>query len=225
MGDFGKIAQILAENDGIITTQQALGAGLTHDHLRGRVDRGEWLRLFRSLYRSASHEFTEAAMVRAVVLAHHGCADSATAAWWHGMLDDLPSPLTVSCEAKPPPLDWPVSVRAVRRKYQPGSVVEVRGLPVTAKPLTALMAAVELDDGTAYLDRWLQTGAVDLADLQRALDDNAGMRGIVEARRLVNRYRPSPCRSPSASHVVSTDASAFGLGSRLDLSLRSIRVA
>ncbi|MBM7366165.1 hypothetical protein [Gordonia hydrophobica] len=185
MGDSGEIANILAANDGIITTAQALTAGLTHDQLRGRVRRREWFRLATRLYRSASHDFTEAAMVRAVVLALHGCADRTTAAWWHGMLETLPSPLTVSCASRPVTLDWAVSLTVVRRRHRSDAIVQVRGLPVTTKPLTALMAAADLPDGSTYLDRWLQTRQVTLADLQRALEAHAGIRGIVEARRLV----------------------------------------
>lgn len=185
VGDSGEIAAILAANDGIITAQQAYTAGLTHDHLRGRVQRGEWLRLARRLYRSASHEFTEAAMVRAVVLAHRARADSTTAAWWHGMVDALPSPLTISCPSRPTATNWPVSVRVLRRRYGPESVTEVRGLPLVTKPVTALTAAVDLPDGSTYLDRWLQTRQVTVRELEQALAHNAGMRGIVEARRLV----------------------------------------
>ncbi|EGD54345.1 type IV toxin-antitoxin system AbiEi family antitoxin domain-containing protein [Gordonia neofelifaecis] len=185
MGDSGEIAAFLAANDGIITTDQALRFGLTHAHIRGRVRRGEWFALARGLYRSAANDFTEAAMVRAVVVAHRGVADRTTAAWWFGMLDDLPGPITLSCRSERPPLRWPVGVHATRRRYRPESLTRVRGLLLTRKPLTALMAAVDLDDGTVFLDRMLQTRQVELRDLERAIDDHPGHRGIAAARRLV----------------------------------------
>ncbi|NLG45174.1 type IV toxin-antitoxin system AbiEi family antitoxin domain-containing protein [Gordonia sp. (in: high G+C Gram-positive bacteria)] len=185
MGDFGDVAAALAAHDGVITTRQALSCGLSRAQIRGREVRGEWIRLSYGLFRSASHDFTEAAMVRAVVIAHNGVADGPTAAWWHGMIATLPVPLTISCVAKPAPIDWPVETRVSRRNLRPEWVTQVRGLRATAKPLTALIAAVELPEGTAFLDRMLQIGQVTLADLERAVDEASGMRGIVEARRLV----------------------------------------
>ena len=185
VGDSGEVAKFLAEHDGVITTKEAMACGLSAAQIRGRVTRGEWLRLAYGLLRSASHEFSESAMVRAVVLAHNGVADSTTAAWWFGMLSDLPIPLTVSCRGRPAAVDWPVEVRVSRRGLRPDQVTEERGLALTTKPLTALIAAVELPDGTAFLDRMLQTGQVDLDDLLKAVDGATGMHGIVEARRLV----------------------------------------
>lgn len=185
VGDSGEVAKFLAAHDGVITTKEAGLCGLSPAQIRGRVKRGEWIRLAHGLMRSASHEFSESAMVRAVVLAHNGVADSTTAAWWFGMLTDLPVPLTLSCAGKPSVVDWPVEVRVSRRGLRPEWVTQERGLAVTTKPLTALIASVELSNGTTFLDRMLQVGQVELADLQKAVDSAAGMHGIVEARRLV----------------------------------------
>ncbi|MGB6246060.1 hypothetical protein [Gordonia sp. (in: high G+C Gram-positive bacteria)] len=185
MGDYGEIAAVLAAHDGVITAGQALAGGLSRARIRGRVMRGEWIRVVPGLFRSASHEFSEAAMVRIVVLAHRGVADGTTAAWWHGMVRTLPTPLTVSCASEPAAVDLPVQVRTSRRSLRPQWLTEVRGLPLTGKPLTALLAAVELPDGSVFLDRMLQVGQVQLAELERVVAEAAGMHGIVEARRLV----------------------------------------
>ncbi|GAA2382291.1 type IV toxin-antitoxin system AbiEi family antitoxin domain-containing protein [Gordonia cholesterolivorans] len=185
MGDTGDVAAYLAAHDGVITATQAIELGLTRRQIQGRIERGEWSGLARGVYRSAANDFTEAAMVRAAVLAHRGVADRTTAAWWHGMVDQLPTHLTLSCRSQAPSLEWPVGVRAVRRVYRPESLTRVRGLSLTHKPLTALMTAVELAEGTAFLDRMLQTRQVRLADLERALTDHAGLVGIREARGLV----------------------------------------
>ncbi|WP_157850994.1 type IV toxin-antitoxin system AbiEi family antitoxin domain-containing protein [Gordonia phthalatica] len=178
VGDTGEVAQFLADHDGVITTKEALACGLSPARIRGRVNRGEWIRLAHGLMRSASHEFSERAMVRAVVLAHNGIADSTTAAWWFGMLSELPVPLTLSCTGKPSVVDWPVEVRVSRRGLRADWVTEERGLAVTTKPLTALIAAVELPEGTTFLDRMLQTGQVELRDLQKAVESAAGMMSI-----------------------------------------------
>ncbi|WP_245569797.1 type IV toxin-antitoxin system AbiEi family antitoxin domain-containing protein [Gordonia shandongensis] len=185
MGDCPEVAAILAACDGVITAAQALGCGLSRTQVRGRVERGEWIRVVPGVFRSASHEYSQAAMVRIVVAAHRGVADGTTAAWWFGMMPDLADPVTVTCRDRPADRDLPVSVRVSRRALRPGAVTRHRGLAVTTVPLTALLAAVELPEGSAFLDRMLQTGRVDLAALEREVADSAGMHGIVEARRLV----------------------------------------
>lgn len=185
MGDSGDVAAFLATHDGIITAPQAYALGLSREEIRGRVARGEWLVPARGIYRSAANDYSEAAMVRMVVLAYRGVADRGTAAWWHGMLTELPVGITLSCRSARTDLPSSVPVRATRRSYDPRDVRLVRDLAVTAKPLTALMTTVDLPDGTAFLDRMLQVGAVDLAGLQRAADDHAGMRGIGMARRIL----------------------------------------
>lgn len=185
MGDIGEVAAFLAAHDGIITTKQAVSCGLTRHLIDGKVRRGEWLRLAPGVFRSAAHDYTETAMVRAVVVAHRGIADGTTAAWWFGMLKELPLPLTLSCLNKPAPIDWPVTVRVSRRKLQPEMVTECRDLALTTKAVTALICAVELPEGSAFLDRMLQVKQVGLDELQHAVVVAAGMHGIVEARRLV----------------------------------------
>lgn len=185
MGDIGAVAAFLAVHDGIITTKQAADRGLTRHHIDGKVRRGEWLRLAPGVFRSSAHDYTETAMVRAVVVAHRGTADGTTAAWWLGMLTQLPMPLTLSCLNKPAPTDWPVDVRVSRRGLRSEMVTQSRDLAVTIKPLTALIAAVELPDGSAFLDRMLQIRQVSLDELQRAVVAATGMHGIVQARTLL----------------------------------------
>lgn len=185
MGDNGAIARFLADHDGVVTIDQALSCGLSRGEIKGRVARGDWLAMARGLYRSATHPVTESSMIRAAVLAYRGVADRTTAAWWHGLLDVVPEGITLSCAQARAPLDWPVSIRSVRRRYGPSALTTVRDLPITRKPLTALMTSVELDEGSQFLDRALQTKAVTLVELQRAIDDNAGICGMAQARRLV----------------------------------------
>ena len=186
MGDFGAVAAQLATHDGVINAAQAHACGLSDGDIRGRLKRGGWLVLSRGVYRSAAHPYTEAAMVRAAVLTYRGVADRATAAWWHGMLRELPVGITLSALHRRATPGWPVDVRATRRQYRAESVTDVLDLAVTCRPLTALMTAVELPTGAQFLDRMLQTRAVDLDGLRRAVDDNAGVQGMVAARRLVN---------------------------------------
>ncbi|MCF8605779.1 DUF559 domain-containing protein [Gordonia sp. HY442] len=185
MGDYGEIAVFLAAHDGVVDVRQAHACGLSDGDIRGRLKRGEWLALARGVYRSAAHPFTEAAVVRAAVLSYRGVADRTTAAWWHGMLRDLPLRISLSTPHRRTAPDWPIDVLATRRRYQHESVTDVLDLPVTRKPLTALMAAVDLPSGAQFLDRMLQKQTVTLDGLYRAIDDNVGLQGTVAARRLL----------------------------------------
>jgi very-short-patch-repair endonuclease len=63
--------------------------------------------------------------------------------------------------------------------------VEVRGVMVTAVPLTVLEAMVALDDGSQLLDRALQK-RVKLAALQQAHCRNLGRWGSAQAARLLS---------------------------------------
>ena len=184
MGDVGAIALFLADHDGIITAAQARRLGSTRGEIRGRLERGEWLAVTRGVYRCASHPFTETAMVRVASLASGGVLDRVTAAWWHGMLGDLPTVVSLACP-RVPKLDLPVAVDVVRRRYPAESITAVRDLTVTDPCTTALLAAVELRDGSQFLDRALQQECVDVPGMERSAETNAGLRGMAQARRLL----------------------------------------
>ncbi|MFM9377511.1 type IV toxin-antitoxin system AbiEi family antitoxin domain-containing protein [Gordonia sp. VNK21] len=186
MGDTGEIARLLAAQDGIVTARQAAGHGLSRDRIRGRVGRGEWIPVARGVYRSAGHEFTEAALVRAVAAAHCGIPDRLTACWWHGLIETLPAPLTIAVTGPVRTDRWPgCEVRALRRRIPSQDRCRVRGLEVTAPAWSLLGSLVLLDDASRVLDRALQQGAVTLAQLRATLERNAGAAGLAGARRLV----------------------------------------
>ena len=186
MGDVGAVAAELAENEGIITIERAVGCGLSRGQIRQRLESGAWKPITRGVYRSASHPYTESAMVRAAVAAHRGTADRTTAAWWHGLLTELPDHLTMAVRSKPTALRWTAGdVRVLRRRYHADDVTTVRGLAVTGLPMTVLTAAAALDDGSRLMDRALQAHPVTVADLEASLERNAGIAGFTRARGLV----------------------------------------
>lgn len=186
MGDSGDIAAVLAENDGVITAQRAIACGLSRTQIRRRVRNGTWKQVGRGVFRSSAHDYTETALVRAAVAVHHGVADRTTAAWWHGLVDDLASPLTMAALTTAEPSGWTsCEVDQLRRKYHGTDVELVRGLPTTGLAMTVLTACVEVPDGARLIDRALQQHPVTVADLTAALGRNAGLRGLAEARRLI----------------------------------------
>ncbi|GAA4407951.1 type IV toxin-antitoxin system AbiEi family antitoxin domain-containing protein [Tsukamurella soli] len=199
VGQTGEIAAILAAQDGIITVGQALAAGSTRGAITARVKRGEWQRVGRAVYLSAEHLFTERARLRAAVAAHRGAAEGAAAAWWHGLTTDLDPVVTVAIPRTARTRAYCVTpVLARRRNLLPADIEVVASLTVTRRPLTLLDCATALSagEGTRLMDRSLQTGAVTVSGLRAALERNAGLRGMAEARRIVQ-----VCESDSESEA------------------------
>ncbi len=186
MGDTGALAAALAQTDGVITAQRALACGLSRAQIEYRVRTGAWKQVGRGVFRSASHEYSEAALVRAAVAAHHGVADRTTAAWWHRLVDELPVPVTLACRNPVTQAGWSAcAIDQIRRSYHDADVTQVRGLVVTGLAMTVLTAAAAIPDGARLIDRALQRQPVTVAELTAALERNAGLRGLREARRLL----------------------------------------
>lgn len=177
----------LTDRDGVITTPQALGCGLSRGQLGTKVRNGSWEHYARGVYLSRQHAFTDAARVRAVVNAHRGAADRTTAAFWHGMLDVLHRPLTVCVPAnshRPPTLQEEVSL--LHRSVPSEDLTTVRDLTVTGPALTVIGTISALEkDASAFLDRVLQRKLVTVSDLTAALERNKGMHGLQPARNLL----------------------------------------
>lgn len=180
------VADHLADHDGVITRSKATDLGLSRHQVQNRLDAGLWTTESQGVYLSAEHRLTEAARVRVAVAAHGGVADRSTAAWWHGLLDELPGPLTVSVPRNTRNhLQLGFDVEAKRRTFPTEDLTTVRGLPVTDLPLTVLQVAAEHETGIAIMDRALQERRVHLTDLRRSLERNAGSFGMHRARILL----------------------------------------
>lgn len=181
------IERFLADHDGIITTAQARTLGLSQRQIHYRIKSGRWQAMSRGVHLSAQHHLTEPARVRLAVAAHGAVADRTAAAFWHGLIDELPPVVTVSAprnaHAK---TSSPVSVSVMRRTFPAEDVEELRGISVTRRPLTVLTAAQEVDDGAALIDRALQKGEVTTESLTASLKRNSGAHGMGVARELLD---------------------------------------
>lgn len=180
-----ELAAELADHDGVITAHTALRCGLSRAQIKTRLATGEWRRVARGVFRSQSHAYTEAALVRCATAAHGGIADRLTAAWWHGLIAELPTPLTIATRSASPASWSECEVDLLNRRHHVSDEVIVRGLSVTSLALTVLTASVEISDGARVIDRALQQHPVTVADLRAALERNAGLRGFTEVRRLL----------------------------------------
>lgn len=178
-----RIAEHLADHDGVITRASALDLGMSAPAVDRRVRSGLWISLGGGVYLSSTHIFTQHARLRAIAGATGGAIAGAAAAWWHGIGEEPPDVVAVTVprrSRRSPALPCAAEIR--RRDLLPADLEVVRGLAVTTAPLSMLEAAVEA--GSALLDRALQEGIVTVDSLSAALTRNAGRHGMAEARRL-----------------------------------------
>ena len=180
------LEEFLRRQAGVVTSAQAVQAGLSPDAIRRRARSGAWHRIHPGVYLPADRAFTDEARVRAAVLgagpgaAAHGC----TAAWWHHLTANAPPvvEVTVPRQRFARQLD---GVRIRRRDLSHLDLVGLRDLWLTEVALTVLESAVALGpDGPALLDRALQR-RVRFAALHRAQCRNLGRSGSPQAGQLL----------------------------------------
>lgn len=179
-----RVAEHLADHDGVITRKAAMELGMSSSAVMRRVREKLWMQLGGGVYLSATHTFTDEARLRAAAAATGGAVAGLAAAWWHGMVESPPDRVAVTVprdRARAPTL--PCALEVHRRDLLPADREVVRGLAVTTAPLSALEAA-EIA-GSTVLDRALQEGVVTVDSLAAAVKRNAGRHGMPEARRLL----------------------------------------
>ncbi|AEV72404.1 hypothetical protein MycrhN_1793 [Mycolicibacterium rhodesiae NBB3] len=176
---------LLRTQDGVITLEQAYASGLSLPAVQRRVQSGNWMRCSRGVYFVDDRPFTNAARVRAAVWGYgeRATASGLAAAWWHGLTRFAPDVVDVTmprtghgrCHEK---------TRLRRRDLDPSDVASVRGLRVTARPLTILEAAIKRRGGIELMDGALQHD-IELRELWRAQLRNKGRYGSPAARILL----------------------------------------
>jgi very-short-patch-repair endonuclease len=176
---------LLQRQAGVVGLHQAVAAGMSTRTLQRRVASGAWRRLHPRVYLAGGHRLTDEARIRAAAL---WCGDQATvsgvaAAYWHGMMPRAPGPVDLAVP-RSVRLEPGRGVLPHRRDLDPADRIEVRGLWVTASPLTVLQTATELVDGSTFLDRALQRH-VHIDGLRAAHSRNLGRRGSARAGRLL----------------------------------------
>jgi very-short-patch-repair endonuclease len=180
-----QVEMMLRQQHGVISRDQARAAGMSGARIDRQLVSGRWLRVHPRVYLAADRDLTdEARLVAAARWAGEPSSVSGVAAaWWLGL---WPAPPTVELTVplsrclRPPP-----GVRVRRRNLSACDRVGVRGLCLTAVPLTVLEAAVNLGErGGELLDRALQR-RVRLDALRQAHHRNLSRRGSTAAGRLL----------------------------------------
>lgn len=178
---------VLAQQAGVISRDQAIGAGLSRDTIDHRVRARRWKPLHPCVYLVAGHRLDDEVRLRAALLwAGDGAVLSGrAAAWWFGLVSDCPSTVGVTVP-RLRRLRRRLGVDVRRRDIPPPDRTVHRGLAVTAPALTLLETAVELGDpGGQFLHDALRQGIVGFPDVHAAHCRNVGSAGSATAARLL----------------------------------------
>ena len=219
MSQRGDVAEIVKRQNGLITRQQAIHAGITADALRGLRARGEWTTVLPQVYRVVESHPTPESRLRAVSLwaGHPACVSGIAAAYWWGLVTVPPHPVEITIPRTRRLRPRPQAV-IKRRFLPPEDRAVLRDVAVTGLPLTALHAAVALGSaGPQMLDRALQT-RVRFAEVRAAHYRNLGCHGSHDAgllliaagdraaaqseRRFISLMRQSGIGGWRANHLV-----------------------
>jgi very-short-patch-repair endonuclease len=151
------LVALIARQDGLLTTLQAVQHGLDESVLRRRGRDQGWGRVAPRVYLAAGHRLTVRARIRAAGLwgGEYATVCGPAAAWWHGMVDTAPVEIAVTVPRRLGVRGYP-GVRIRRRDLPDPDRVHVDGIWCAALPLAILETALALSDGSAFLDRALQ---------------------------------------------------------------------
>src|SRR6478672_7974560 len=187
------VPRILAAHGGVISRAELIERGLSSSAIARRVSSGELKPVVPGVYRPATTPLTSELRLRATSLRLGSAAVVAgrSAAWWHGLTRIESNPIVVILPPRRGHSRWR-GVQVVRTHLDPADRMTVRGLAVTGRARTVLDCAASTD-AEDIRDIALQRGTT-IFSLDRALERLGPGRGVVTARRLIDRGR-------AASHL------------------------
>lgn len=183
-----RLRALLRRQDGVISLEQALAHGISHQAVRRLVAAGRWRRLAHRVYQDATHATTPRARVRAALLSlgDHAVLVGEAAAWWWGLLDEPPKHVEIAvghgCYQRPRP-----DTVLVRRTAPDREVTVRHGIRVSTLAAAVLDGAASLGpgEGARLMDRALQHGRVALDTLRHLQLRRSGRHGAVVTARLL----------------------------------------
>ncbi|MHB1533757.1 MAG: type IV toxin-antitoxin system AbiEi family antitoxin domain-containing protein, partial [Acidimicrobiales bacterium] len=151
------------ERHGLLTRGDALSLGLTDREITGRVVRGEWVRIFKGVYRLAASAPTAEQHLLAACLAlgPGAVASHRSAGWLWGLLDRAPATPSLTVRRPASPRLAGVKVHRTAR-LDPDRLHQRRGIWCTdphrtVLDLAAILEPAELD---SVVDRGLSTACL-----------------------------------------------------------------
>ena len=187
---------LLVHQHGLLTRAQLLAAGVPGPLIDERVRTRAWRPVLPCTYVVRPGPSGDELRVRAAVLwaGADAVLTGLAAAWWLGFVPSAPVPVRVAAPHRARALRRPEVVADARR---PGDVTEVRGIRVTAAPLTLVDAAVELGGAGAGL---LERAGMRPAALRCGAAGPAGAAWMLRDLRHKDLVRRGPKRARVADH-------------------------
>jgi len=186
----------MRQNAGLITHCQLLGLGFTRQEVLGLARHGDLRRLHRGVYADGRAPLSDAAYLKAALLAFGGRAwlsGRAAAMGWGLQAVSLPR-LEVTVVAASTPGQRPgLRVRSVRAAPDPSEIRRRNGLRVSSIPRLLIETAAS-GGGREELHRLIENAVrknlLDIPDLAETLQRNVRRPGTVQVHRTCEEYLP-----------------------------------
>lgn len=165
--------QIIRRQHGVVSTRQALSAGLTQEQIRWALTSGRWVRLCRGIHRAQTGDLDWMGRAHALVLR---AGDDAvltleSASFLHRVASRPPQIITAAVPSARQ-VTRLAGTRIARRDRL--SIVTRQGLPVTTAAQTALDLAdvrgASWRDAVAEMALWVRKGRTTAEELSAALE-------------------------------------------------------
>jgi len=207
-----KVRQWIRDHFGIISRWEALRLGASSEYIRGKLASGDWVVMFRGVYRDAAALYTPMQDVRAAYVATRGVGvvSHRSAGWMWGMVEQVPATVEISIprhESRGRRLEGVTVHRSTDLDAVRGAVnrngmlvtnplrtivdlasVLPPGLLTDAVDVALAKRQVTVEGLTAEIDRLSQHGRRGVGPLRRHLDDR-GFVGAPSASVLESRTR------------------------------------
>jgi very-short-patch-repair endonuclease len=181
---FVNVRELVADQYGLITREQALECGLSQSAVGRRLESREWLSVLPGVYRHSAVPLGNELMLRAAMLwlGADATVSGIWAAWWHGLCSEPIGPVTVTVPRSSGARSRRF-IRVRRRNLSRADIVRVRGLDCVTRALAVLESARE-PDGLDIRDRALQL-RLSPRQLEQAMARFRGAAGARAARESV----------------------------------------